>query len=99
MWSAKHHAPTVRWARRGSARRTVRSPTRLLRLSNSSTVFGPAAPWPSTGDASASLIGPLTRPTLPTLRRDSHGARRRRSFEQRGEHSAGFLIVLATARV
>ena len=41
MWSTKHHAPTVRRSRRGSARRTFRSPTTASWLSVTSTPVTP----------------------------------------------------------
>jgi hypothetical protein len=36
MWSAKHHAPTVRRPRRGSTRRTGNAPTVVARPSTTS---------------------------------------------------------------
>src|SRR5437870_4944160 len=63
MWSAKHHAPTVRWARLGSARRTWRAPTCASRLSSTSMAPPGAVSRSSAGPmggASSLVTGPLT---------------------------------------
>ena len=59
-WSAKHHAPTVRRVRRGSARRTATPPTSASRLGVTST--SGSSGWPqsaSPGRASSAATGPL----------------------------------------
>jgi hypothetical protein len=66
MWSAKHHAPTVRRSRRGSARRTGIAPTVASRLGVISTHADLTAPArDSAGGASTVLTGPLIAATVP----------------------------------
>ena len=77
MWSAKHHAPTVRRSRRGSARRTGIAPTVASRLGVISTHADLTAPArDSAGGASTVLTGPLiaatVRPEEVRVERRSH---------------------------
>ena len=60
IWSAKHHAPTVRRPMRGRARRTRMAPTTESRLGVISTQAGlTALAWASVGEASTAPTGPL----------------------------------------
>lgn len=65
MWSTKHHDPTVRRPRLGSARLTRNAPTSASRLSVSST--GPASgSLASTAATSSTETGPLIASFYPT---------------------------------
>src|SRR3954452_13547089 len=61
MWSTKHHAPTVRRARRGNALRTVVVPTTASRLGVTSSVRASACGDSGVGGAAVLLTGPLIR--------------------------------------
>ena len=75
MWSAKHHGPTVRRRRRGSARRTRIAPTVDSRLSPISTQAAPAGPAAAfAGGASTAATGPLMSEVSDESRRPTAAA-------------------------